>query len=402
MDRIIMHIDVNNAFLSWTAVDLLKQGFKYDIRNSYAIICGDPKKRSGIVLAKSTPAKKQGVVTGEPIFQALKKCRALKGYPCDYKLYSKMSDDFIKLLEKYTPDIEQVSIDECFIDYGKVKNLYGCELEFAKKIQKEIFDNLGFTVNVGIANNKLCAKMASDFTKPNKIHTLYDYEIIEKMYPLKIGELYGIGKKTVPKLEQIGINTIKDLATIDPIKLSKVFKNHAMDMINRAKGIDNSIVDSSKQDPKGIGHEITLETDIYKKEDLIKYILQLSDAVTLRLRKLNKYASVVVVVLKDNKFRRKSHQIKLKNATNKTDEVFEVAKKILNEMTLDEPIRLIGVRLDNLHENYNHQVSLFDDFKEEKNTTILDKTMDELKQKYGNKIINKASLKNTKLPNKLK
>ena len=175
MERIIMHIDVNNAFLSWTALDLLEKGYPEDIREIEAIIGGDESRRAGIVLAKSTPAKRKGVVTAETIYQAKRKCPNLKIFPPSHEMYKRKSKELFNLLTKYTPDIEVASIDECYLDYTKVKNMYGDELEFAKKIQKEIKDNLGFTVNIGIANNKLCAKMASDFSKPYKIHTLYQH-----------------------------------------------------------------------------------------------------------------------------------------------------------------------------------------------------------------------------------
>ena len=180
MERIIMHIDVNNAFLSWTAVDLLKHGYKLDIRNEYSVIGGDELKRRGIVLAKSIPAKKMGIVTAETLYSARKKCPNLKVYKPNRELYDKMSQMLFNLIKKYTNDIEILSIDECFIDYSKIKNLYGDEIIFAKKLKNEIYNTLGFTVNIGIANNKLCAKMASDFTKPNKIHTLYNNEIKQK------------------------------------------------------------------------------------------------------------------------------------------------------------------------------------------------------------------------------
>ncbi|MFI3307616.1 MAG: DNA polymerase IV [Mycoplasmatota bacterium] len=391
MDRIIFHIDVNSAFLSWTACDLINKGYKYDIRNSYAIICGDPEKRAGIVLAASIPAKKMGIKTAETIYNATKKCRVLKCYKSDYKLYETMSKQFIDLIKKYTPDVEQVSIDECFVDYTPVKKIYGDQFLFAKKIQKEIFDTLGFTVNIGIANNKLCAKMASDFSKPNKIHTLYKNEIENKMFDLDIGDLFGVGKKTAEKLKEKNILKVKHLATSNPYDLKSIFKNNALEMIKKANGIDDSIVDSTNHDLKGIGNEITLDHDIKEKEELNHYLLQLSELVALRLRKSNKYANVVVVTLKDNKFRRKSHQIKLKNATNQTNEIYKTTKIILNEMIIDEPIRLIGVRLDDLKENINYQISLFDE-KIETKESDLDKVVDNLKDKFGNKIIKKASL----------
>lgn len=390
--RIIMHIDVNNAFLSWSAIDLLNKGSKYDIRNSYAVIGGDPKARKGIVLAKSTPCKKLGIKTAMTLLEAKKLCPSLKVYPPDYSFYSQMSKKLFDLLYKYTPDIEIASIDECYLDYTPVKNLYGDELEFAKKIQKEIYDNLGFTVNIGIANNKLCAKMASDFTKPNKIHTLYDYEIESKMYPLEIKELFGIGKKTAEKLMKLNIKTIKDLACCDAYFLSKYFKNQAINMIDMAKGIDNSKVVSEITSPKGISHEITLVNDINNKEQLYPYLMELSEKVAIRLRKQKKYAKVICVITKDNYFQRKTHQRKLKNATNITDEIYKYSKEILNEMEIDT-VRLIGIRLDNLVTNNDYQVSLFDDFDKKNNDEKFDDIIDKLKDKYGNKIITKASLK---------
>jgi len=391
MERIIMHIDVNNAFLSWTAIYLLNNGSKYDIRESYAVIGGDESKRSGIVLAKSTPAKKLGIKTGETLYSARQKCKVLRTYPPNFKFYQEMSKKLFNLISKYTPDIEVASIDECYVDYTKVKKLHGDELEFAKKIQKEILDELGFTVNIGIANNKLCAKMASDFTKPYKIHTLYENEIKEKMWPLEVGELFGIGKKTVPKLNKLNIYTIKDLAHTKPEILYPYFKNQSQSMINWANGIDNSLVITIPPEPKGIGNEITLDHDVKTINELNEYLLLLSDKVGIRLRNKNKYTNVIAVILKDNNFKRFSHQKKLECPTNESQVIYENAKKILKEIYNNQKIRLIGIRLDNLTDKKIKQVSIFDNIEDNKLDTIIDN----INSKYKNKI-KRASLINKK------
>lgn len=397
MKKIIMHIDVNNAFLSWTAVLYLKQGMKIDIRKTYAVIGGDEKARHGIVLAKSNPAKKRGVVTAETLYQAKKKCPNLKVYPPNYNFYKKMSDSMLNLIGKYSPDIEQMSIDECFLDYTPVKHLYGDEVEFAYKLKKEIYDTLGFTVNIGIGNNKLCAKMASDFSKPYKVHTLYENEVSEKMWPLQVDELFGIGKKTALKLHNLNINTIYDLAHTDSNFLYKYFKNQAYEMILSANGKGSDVVISDESIPKGIGNETTLSRNIFNKEELEPYLLALSENVAIRLRKQKKYASVVVVTLKDKFFKRTSHQKKLVNATNLTEEIYKTSRDILNEMNIEDGVRLIGVRLDKLSDTSSHQVSLFEDLKVREDNNELEKTVDELKEKYGFKVIKKASLMDSKV-----
>ena len=400
MKRIIMHIDVNNAFLSWTAVLYLKQGNKVDIRKTYAVIGGDEKARHGIVLAKSMPAKKRGVVTAETLFSAKKKCPNLKVYPPNYNFYKKMSDSMLSLICNYSPDIEQMSIDECFLDYTPVKHLYGDEVEFAYRLKKEIYDTLGFTVNVGIGNNKLCAKMASDFSKPYKVHTLFEEEVEKKMWPLQVDELFGIGKKTAIKLHNLNINTIYDLAHTDREFLYKYFKNQAQDMIDSANGRGSDIVVSEESIPKGIGNETTLNRNISSREELYPYLLALSENVAIRLRKQNKYASVIVVTLKDKFFKRMSHQKKLVNATNLTEEIYKTACDILDEMNTTDGIRLVGVRLDKLSDTSSHQVSLFEDLKVREDNNELEKTVDELKEKYGFKVIKKASLIDSKVGNK--
>ena len=392
MNRIIMHIDVNNAFLSWTAVTLLEQGSKYDIRNSYAVIGGDEEARHGIVLAKSNPSKKLGIKTAETLYQARKKCKVLKVYKPDYNMYLRRSKLLFEHIKTYTPDIEIASIDECYLDYTSVKSLYGDPVLFAHHLKDEIYSKFGFTVNIGVANNKLCAKMASDFEKPNKVHTLFAHEIEGKMYPLPIGDLFGIGKKTSEKLIKLNIDTIGKLALTDPIFLEKYFKNQAINMINSAKGIDESKVISEEYDPSSISNETTLKSDTYDKSTLYHYLELLSNQVSSRIRKQNKYAKTVVVILKDNKFVRRQRQKKLVNATNVSKEIFLVAREILNEMYDETPIRLIGIRLDNLVNSVSYQTSLFDSIKDKESDQTIEKVIDEVNSKFGSNTLKRASI----------
>ena len=386
-----MHIDVNNAFLSWTAVDLLKKGYQVDIRNIESIIGGDESKRHGIVLAKSMVAKSKGVKTAETLRDAKRKCNDLKIYPPNYKLYNEMSNSLFNLISNYTPDIEKLSVDECFIDYTKVKNLHGDPIKFAYKLKKEIKDKLGFTVNIGIANNKLCAKMASDFLKPDRVHTLFINEVESKMHPLPIEELYGIGKSSSKKLRELNINTIGNLAHANPQILYKYFKNQTMKIINSAKGIDDSIVVSKKSEVECISNSTTTSYNLNSLEDIYKFLYPLVENVSTTLRKNNKYASLVGVILKDKFFKTYSHQRRLKNPTSNTDEIYRIAKELVKELWNEEGVRLVGVSLSKFSSNLTHQISMFEDVKEVEHNNELDKVLDKLKETYGDNIIKKAS-----------
>ncbi len=391
MDRIIMHIDVNNAFLSWTALLLLKDGYTTDIRKIDAIIGGDEANRHGIVLAKSMSAKRKGVKTAMPIWEAKRKCYNLAIFSPNYKWYSEMSSKLFELIRHYTPDIEILSIDECFLDYTPVRNLYGDPLLFAHKLKDEILNKLGFTVNIGVAQNKLCAKMASDFTKPNRVHTLYNNEVETKMYPLDVSELYGIGKSSSAKLHELHINTIGDLASCDELWLSKYFKNRASIMVNHARGIDNSLVISDTSENKGISHSTTLPYNFTKLEQIYSILQILVENIAVELRSYHKYCYVIGVTLKDKYFKSSSHQRKLKNATNQTKEIYDVAKDLVNELWNDEPIRLVGISLTNLVNQNYYQVSLFENVIDNEAVSKLDETLDNLKKQYGSNIIKTAS-----------
>ena len=387
--RQILHIDVNNAFLSWTALDRLAQGEKVDIREIEAVIGGDETKRSGIVLAKSMKAKKKGVCTGETLYKARLKCPNLQVFKGDYKSYRKHSNDLFKILSEYTDKIERFSIDECFLD---MTNYLGKDtlLDKAYEISRRVKKELGFTVNVGVAHNKLLAKMASDFTKPDKVHTLFEEEIPTKMWTLPVSELFMLGKKTLPKLYNMGIKTIGDLAKQDKETMIKKFGKHGLMMWEFSNGIDNSEVHYLEEKPKGIGNSVTLPRDLVNIEEIEKVLLTLAEQVAYRLRKYKMYANVVNVQLRTKDFKDFSHQKKLMNATSNTKEIYRIAKELLEEMYKKGTfIRLVGLRVDNLVENDEVQLSLFSN-EEDKKQEKLDEVIDELKEKYGYNSVTRA------------
>lgn len=393
MSRIIFHIDVNNAFLSWTAVKLLNDGYPIDIREIPSVIGGDEKSRHGIVLAKSPVAKKYGIVTAETLYSARKKCPSLKTFPSDMKYYHEMSKKMIEYISNYSPDLEQFSVDECFLDLTGTSYLYSDILELAYKIKDEIYEKFGFTVNIGVANNKLCAKMASDFLKPNMVHTLFDDEIESKLWTLPIDDLFMVGKKTAKRLHDMGFHTIGDVAKGDVTKLIKEFKSFGSVIYERANGIDNSIVDSTVSESKSISVSWTLEHDSDDVSEIKKILLRQVDEVGRTLRRKNLFTTVIAVTFKTFDFISFSKQSTLSIPVNSNEDIYDNVIKILYKAWNFEKIRNIGIRLSGFTNNRITQSSLFEEVdvrldSNEKIQVVLDK----IKDKYGTDIINPASL----------
>ena len=394
MERIIFHIDVNNAFLSWTAIYLLEHGYKVDIRKIPSIIGGDEKERRGVVLAKSPIAKKMGIVTGEPIFQARKKCPNLQVFPANREWYQIESRKFKDYLKQYSPNIEEFSIDECFVDMTGTNYLYKDYVALAHKIKDEIKNTYGFTVNVGIGNNKLCAKMASDFEKPDKVHTLLKDEIASKLWPLDVKELFMVGKKTSEELHRMNINTIEQLAHTDYKKLEKIFKKQAEYLKNASWGIDNSEVNEENyHKDNSISTTRTLKYDTDNTDKLKECLLEQTERVSRELREKKKYASTVAVIFKNKNFNSYSAQEKLDNPTDNTKEIYKKVINIFDKNFKKEALRLIGVRLSDLNEIKNEQISIFDADIEEKKDIEIEHTIDSINKKFGSEVIISASLK---------
>lgn len=396
MKRVILHVDVNNAFLSWTAVWLLKKGYNKDIRERYAIIGGDESQRRGIVLAKSNPCKKKGVVTAEPIYMARRKCPYLEVYKPNRDVYKDFSDKMFEYLSKYTDIIERYSIDECFLDYTDSVNLFGDPLDVAYKIKEDIYKLFGFTVNVGIGDNKLLAKMASDFEKPNKVHTLYIEDVKEKMHPLPVSDLFMIGKSASKKLKDMNINTIGDLANANEDLLIKKFKSMGKMMYEYANGIDNSPVYNERDAVKSISSSTVLPYN-YSDYGMIKnVIMELSMEIGKKIRYNKMYANTIGIWIKYSYLDKISKQEKMENSISTDEEIYDNAVKIFNKLWNNEDgIRSICVFVSGLSSNKNKQLSLFD-ISNENNIDDNEKlqfVIDNIRSKYGNNVIKFANIK---------
>ncbi|AGK96306.1 DNA polymerase Y family protein [Clostridium pasteurianum] len=384
-NRIIFHIDVNSAFLSWSAVYNLKQGGTIDFREIPSVIGGDSKSRHGVVLAKSIPAKKYNVKTGESLFSAKKKCPELKVIPPQHDLYGKYSNAMMKILQEYTPIIERFSIDECFMDFTGVKKAYEDPINFAYIIKERIKRELGFTVNVGIAYNKLLAKMASDFKKPDRIHTLYSEEIKEKMWSLPVENLFMVGRATVPKLHKLHIKTIGELANCDLNILKSEFKSYGALIWNYANGIETSqVYDNRLINAKSIGNSTTLAADIKDRNSAHMVLLSLCETVAMRLRNSQNLCKVVTVVIKNSEFISYSKQKQLCSATDSTKEIIKTAYEAFDKAWRGDKIRLLGVAVSHLSSDESYQMSLFDNKDKIKNKK-LDTALDSIRIKYGSK-----------------
>ncbi len=331
MSRLIFHIDVNSAFLSWESARRVKQGLS-DLRDIPACIGGDPKKRTGIVVAKSIPAKKYGITTGEPVAMALRKCPELVIVKSDFELYIKCSRAFKEICASYAPVMESFSIDEVFLDMTGTSLIYPDPIKTAHEIKDKIRDELGFTVNVGISTNKLLAKMASDFEKPDKVHTLFPEEIPTKMWPLSVRDLLFLGKAFEKKLTEAGIRTIGDMAHVSESEIQALLGNKAGHQLHQyALGIDESPVKAKPEEAKGFSVETTFNDDIVSVEQVLPILLEQCDVVTTRMRRKGKKCTSVSVTFRTLDFKNKSHQTTLSNATDMTDEIFRNAKKLFTE-----------------------------------------------------------------------
>lgn len=391
MRPVIFHIDVNSAFLSWEAVYRLKHlGATLDLRTIPSAVGGDVAKRHGIILAKSIPAKQYKIQTGESVPEALRKYPDLVLVPPNYNLYQKSSDAFIRILRQYTPTVEQYSIDEAYMDMTGTESLFGEPEKVANNIRERVASELGFTVNIGISENKLLAKMASDFRKPDMVHTLWKNEIEKKMWPLPVNELFFVGRATSKKLNNLGIKTIGDLAKTDLHLLKKHLNKHGEVIWSFANGQDVSTVIDVAEPNKGYGNSTTISFDVCDADTAKLVLLSLAETVAVRLREDDVKVGVVSVGIRDYNLQYSGHQITLYSPTNITNEIYQAACRAFDESWDGIPIRHLGIHTNKVSNEDARQMNIFDTYDYEK-LESLDRAVDNIRKKYGKDSIIRAS-----------
>ena len=392
--RVIFHVDANSAFLSWTAAYRKKVlGEETDLRDIPSVVAGDKASRHSIILAKSAPAKKYGIQTGEPLFLALEKCPELVVVPPDYPLYVEASRHFVQQLRKFSPLVEQYSIDEAWVDMTGTERLFGSPRLAAERMRMQIWEELGFTVNIGISTNKLLAKMAGDFEKPNKVHTLFPEEMERKMWPLSVRDLFLIGPATQAKLNKMGIYTIGQLAKADLALLKKKLGKHGETVWHFANGRNADAVTPEQAENKGYGNSVTTAKDVVTLEQGHQVLLSLCETVAARMRKDDKCGSCVSIHLRTNAFDHFSHQKKLNGATNNTQQLFNTSCALFDEAwDRQTPLRQLGVQVTGLTGQPYQQYDLFSGVSPEQyeRKLRLDETVDGLRDKFGEEIIRRA------------
>ena len=393
-ERVIFHVDANSAFLSWTAAYRVKVlGETEDLREIPSVVAGDRESRHSIILAKSAPAKKYGIHTGEPLFQALQKCPELKIVPPDYALYVEASRHFVEMLRQFSPKVEQYSIDEAWVDMTGTERLFGSPTLAANTMRRRIWEELGFTVNIGISTNKLLAKMAGDFEKPNKVHTLFPEEMATKMWPLPVRDLFLVGRATENKLKKMGIYTIGELAHAELQILRKKLGKHGETIWHFANGRNANAVTPEPAENKGYGNSVTTPIDIVTQEYAYQVLLSLCETVAARMRKDCKCGACISVHLRTNEFAHFSHQRMFGGATNLTEEIFSVACSVFDE-AWDKvtPLRQLGVQVTRLSDEPYCQYDLFSEVTpvQYERKLRLDETVDALRDRFGENIIRRA------------
>ena len=357
MQSVFFHIDVNSAYLAWESLERLNAGEALDLRTIPSIIGGDEESRRGIVLSKSLPCKPYGIQTGESLVSARKKCPNLVVIPASFGVYERYSDAMIEYLHRFSDRVQQYSIDEAFVDYTHMERHFGPPFEAADKIREGIRKEFGYTVCVGVGPNKLLAKMATELRKPNFTNTLMHNEL-DKMWRLPIEDLFMAGRATAPKLRQLGIQTIGDLARFDVRYLEPTFKSQSHTLWEYANGIDHSAIEPHHAPAKSVGNSTTIPYDITRYDDANRVLLHLCESTGKRLRHTGMATGVISIGIRNSAFEYYTHQRKLTCPTDNTTEMYYHTVALFRDAWRREPIRQLGVRAEKLVDANYAQLSL--------------------------------------------
>ncbi|MDQ2087734.1 DNA polymerase IV [Herbivorax sp. ANBcel31] len=398
MQKVIFLVDMNAFFISCEMTRNLC------LVGKPSAVAGDPKNRSGIILAANYEARAFGVKTAMVIYEALKLCPNIHLVPPDHPFYEFKSKQVMDLLSNYSPVVEQNSIDEAWLDMTGMEGLFGSPLESSEKIMNEIKDTLGLWCSIGISENKFLSKMASELKKPLGITELWKHDIPTKLWPLSVKSMYGIGKKTADKLNQLGIQTIGELAKFDRRHLVKTLGKYGDEIHLHANGHDTSpIKPHMSGEMKSIGRSTTLSHDVNDIEKAKLVLLELTDDIGMTARKYGKKGRTIHITLKYTNFKVITRQTTI-SPTCATNDIYQAGCALLEKnWNRFRPIRLIGISISGFDENYREgQLSLFDlwedNIKDDKFERI-DRAMDKIRTKHGTNKISRAALVQKKLSN---
>lgn len=388
-DRIILHCDLNNFFAS---VSLLSNPTLYDMP---VAVCGSVEARHGIVLAKNEIAKKFGVKTAETVWEAKRKCKDLVTLAPDYKKYHEYSCAAQKIYQRYTDLVEPFGIDECWLDVTGSTMLFGSGEQIAERIRKEIKQELGITISVGVSFNKVFAKLGSDMKKPDAITVISRENFKQKVWRLPVSDLLFVGKSTADKLNASGIFTVGDITKCEDAMLTRLLGKNGIQLKTYALGEDNSPVTPVKEDdlPKSIGRSVTPPNDINTPEQVWKIYIGIAEEISEILHSKGIYAATIQVHTRDTNLKTKEFSRTLQNPINTSILIAKQGMQLFNEgYNWDLPLRSVGLRVMNLKgDNIAFQQSIFGSEKSEEQAEKIENSILEVRKKFGKQSLKRGT-----------
>lgn len=379
MKRVILHIDMNAYFAS------VAQNANPDLANK-PVAVGGTSSRS-IITTASYEARKFGVKSAMPVYMAKKLCPKLIIVAPDFRLYEKYTHDFVEIIKKYGKKIELASIDECYVDISEEISRQKSKIAYIKHIQNEIYTQLNLKCSIGVAPNKFLAKMASDMKKPMGITILSKENMIEKMYPLPINSMYGVGKKTALLLNDLGIITIGDFANYsNKFLLEKKLGKFYYVLSQWVNGEDDSEVTTEEIDLKSVGNSTTLIHDTNDYDEIKLVLEELSRKVSKRAESENLFGTRISITIRFEDFRTITRSLTLIEPTNDFEKIYLSALKILDNNYIGANlVRLLGVSLGNVRkrDQFYKQISLFENSFSSAENRIIQQVIADINKKIG-------------------